>query len=182
MWLREYSPAKTRVLSLCQSGLEHAMVKCVDRIGFRCVTMLAAAAIVLSACTSTATNTSKGSSRTSESVSTLTTTNSSTSTTNSSATKGGAALLRETGVGNSTTRQFTVTMNLWTVSWSFDSCPSGGQGHFEVTVSAGKAAAASKFAPISAFDVSNAGTQRYAGSGTYSLVVLTSCAWSITVE
>lgn len=157
-----------------------------DRIGVRCVTMLAIAAIMLSACTGTATKTSESGSRTSESVSTLTTlrTNSSTSTTttNSSDTKGSAALLQQTGVGNSTTRQFTVTANQWTVTWSFDSCPSGGQGHFEVTVSTGKAVAGSRLTPISAFDVSNAGTQRYAGSGTYSLVVVTPCAWSITVE
>lgn len=140
----------------------------------RFVMILAATAVVLAACTST----TNSNSPTSAAVASTTTS----TTASSSPTKSNVTLLQQTGLGNKTTGQFTVTVKSWTVSWSFDSCPTGGQGHFEVTVSDHSASAGSQYPAITSFDVSNAGTQQYPGPGTYSLDVLTPCAWSITVQ
>jgi hypothetical protein len=155
---------------LRKSHWHRGVCKSVDRLDARLVMILAAAAILLPACAST----TNGNTRTSAPVTTMPA--------SSSSTNGNAALLQQTGVGDNTTRQFTVTLKSWTVSWSFDSCPSGGQGHFEVTVSGRNTSGGSEFPPIKFFDVSNAGTQQYPGPGTYSLMVLTPCAWSITVQ
>lgn len=92
------------------------------------------------------------------------------------------ALLQQDGVGDGTTKEFTVGRTSWSVSWGFYDCGNAGQGHFEVEVAGPGASGSSAYPPITAFAVSYSGTQRYPGPGTYQLVVATPCAWTLSVQ